>query len=336
MTQTPGTYNLLLFLYKKRKIIILITVLGAVASIITSLLITPQYKSTVVLYPTSTASVSKSLLSDNINVKGNLMSFADESGVEQLLQILHSNYLTDHIIQKYDLAKHYKVDTSSAYKRTQLYKKYKSNISFRKTQYGSIEIEVFDENPQIASDIANDISLYADTVVRKVKKDRAWNALLIVEYEYKKLKQQIREMSDSLSTLNQMGVLDYEKQVTAYSTALAEGYASGRISSKGIAFLEKELKKMEKYGHIYLEISKFVELEQERLSILKGKWVEAGVEYAQNLSCVFIVDKAVPADKKSKPVRWLIVVFSTIASFLFALLGVAFAEFWRNFKKEIR
>ena len=75
--------DLLVFLYKKRLPIIIITVLGAVASIIVSLMITPMFKSTVIMFPASSASISKSLLSNN--VKDNMMAFGDEEETEQLL-----------------------------------------------------------------------------------------------------------------------------------------------------------------------------------------------------------------------------------------------------------
>ncbi|NPA67627.1 MAG: hypothetical protein GXO50_03360 [Chlorobi bacterium] len=324
--------DILVFLYKKRKPIILITVLGAVASIIVSLLITPMYKSTVILYPASSVSVSKALLG---NAKGNLMAFGEEEETEQLLQILQSNEIINHIVDKFNLTEHYDIDTTERYAKTKLYDTYDDNISFKKTKFQSVRIDVLDKDPEYAADIANEISLYADTVLNNLHKKRAWKALLIVEHEYKKLNRQIQEISDSLSVLNKMGVLDYTEQVTAYSSGLAEGIASGKISKSGIKYLENKLKSLEKYGHISLELSKFIEFEQERLSDLKGKWVEAGVEYGQNLSNIYIVEKAEPAEKKSKPVRWLIVVLTTLSSFVFAVLFVAFADFFKNFKEKV-
>lgn len=325
--------DLLVFLYKKRLPIIIITAIGAIAAIIISLMMTPMFKSSVTMYPASSASVSKSLLSNN--TKGNMMAFGDEEETEQLLQILQSNDIINYIVDKYSLFEHYDIDTSSQFKRTSLYKTFNSNISFSKTKLQSISIVVFDEDPEYAANIANDISIYADSVMNKIRKKRAWDALLIVEYEYKKLGNQIKEMSDSLSSLNKLGVLDYKEQVTSYTSGLAEGVASGKISKSGIKYLENKLNNLQKYGHTYNEISTFIEFEQERLSRLKGKWVEAGVEYAQNLSYTFIINEAIPAEKKSKPVRWLIVVMSTIATFVFSILIVAFMDFFKNFKKKV-
>ncbi len=329
-----NSLDLLVFLYKKRKPIIIITIIGAIVSVIVSLMITPMYKSEVIMYPTSSASVSQSLLSNNS--KGNFMAFGDEEETEQLLQVLQSNQITNHIIDKFKLPEHYGIDTTSKFSKTNLYDTYNGNISFKKTKYQSVQITVFDKDPQYASDIANEISLYCDTVMNNLKKKRAWDALLIVEYEYKKLSKQIQKMSDSLSSLNKLGVLDYTEQVTAYTSGISEGIASGKISAAGIRYLENKLNSLQKYGHVYNEISNFIEFEQDRLSRLKGKWVEAGVEYGQNLSNVFIVNKAEPAEKKAKPVRWLIVSISTLSIFIFAILLVAFLDFFKNFKNKVK
>ena len=331
---TNNTIDLLVFFYKKRLPIIIITAIGALASIIISLTMTSMYKSSVILYPVSSASVSKSLLTNN--ARDNMMAFGDEEETEQLLQILHSNDIVDHIVEKYDLINHYDIDTTSKYKMTKLYKTFNNNISFRKTKLQSVEIEVFDIDPIYAANIANDISLYSDSVMNKIRKKRAWNALLIVEYEYKKLGKQIQAMSDSLSELNKIGILDYTEQVTSYTSGLSHGIATGKISKTGLKTLEEKLKSLEKYGHIYNEVSTFIEFEQERLSNLKGKWVEAGVEYAQDLSYIYIINKAIPAEKKSKPVRWLIVSLSTISTFLFSILIIAFLNFYKEFKEKLK
>lgn len=326
--------DLLYFLYKKRIPIIAITILGAISSIIVSLMITPMYKSSVILYPASNASVSKSLLTND--TRGNIMAFGDEEETEQLLQMLESDDIARSIITKYNLYEHYDIDTNSKYKETALFNNYNGNISFSKTPFQSIKIQVIDKDPEYAANIANDIAQLADTAMNAIRKKRAWDALLIVEHEYNKLQNQIQEMSDSLKVLNKLGVLNYAIQVEAYTSGLAEGIATGKISQKGIQTLEEKLKQLEQYGHTQLELSNYINLEQKRLIELKAKWVEAGVEYGQKLSYQFVVNKGTPSEKKSYPVRWLIVSLSTIAAFVFAIMVSGFIEFYKIFTAKIK
>ena len=67
---------------------------------------------------------------------------------------------------------HYNIDLNSSYKNTLLQEEYTSNISFKRTQYMSVVIEVFDTDPQIAADIANNIASLLDSVKNRIQKER--------------------------------------------------------------------------------------------------------------------------------------------------------------------
>ena len=58
-----NTTNLLLFMYSKRKPLIIISIIAFVVSVLVSLLITPRFRSTVIFFPASSASVSEALIS---------------------------------------------------------------------------------------------------------------------------------------------------------------------------------------------------------------------------------------------------------------------------------
>ena len=59
-----NTTNFFFFLYKWRKPLIIICLVAAIVSSVISLLITPKYKSSVILFPASTNAISKALLAD--------------------------------------------------------------------------------------------------------------------------------------------------------------------------------------------------------------------------------------------------------------------------------
>lgn len=63
--------SFIIFLYKWRKPLVIITLAAMIISIVVSspLFITPKFKSTVILYPVSTSSISKALLSENASEK---------------------------------------------------------------------------------------------------------------------------------------------------------------------------------------------------------------------------------------------------------------------------
>jgi Na+/proline symporter len=55
------------------------------------------------------------------------------------------------------------------------------------------------------------------------------------------------------------------------------------------------------------------------------------VDAEQNLPQKFMVDRAYKAEKKSYPVRWLIVLVSTFSAFVLAVLGIIVIQTLRSY-----
>lgn len=325
------SFEIIQFVQKYFKILIIICVLGVIVSAVVSLLIEEKYKSTVILFPTSSGSISKALLTDNVTAKG-ILNFGEEEEVEQMLQVLQSDEIKNKIIEKYDLIKHYEIEPDSKYKMTNLNRVYNSNVSIERTEFMSVKISVLDKEPQMAANIANDIAAYLDTAVNRMQKDRARKALKVVENEYFDLVNQIKTLEDSLVSLRELGIYDYESQAEVYSDAYAQAVASGTASAKNIEKLENKLHILAKYGGAYISIRDFLEFEKKQLSDLKAKYAEAKVDAEQDLPHKFIVNSAYKAEKKSYPIRWLIVVISTFATFIITFLTLAVYDIFKKNK----
>jgi uncharacterized protein involved in exopolysaccharide biosynthesis len=67
------------------------------------------------------------------------------------------------------------------------------------------------------------------------------------------------------------------------------------------------------------------------LSEIESKYIEAKIDVEQDLPHKFVVNEAVKAEKKSYPVRWLIVMISTISSFILSIIVLVILE---NLKKK--
>lgn len=61
---------------------------------------------------------------------------------------------------------------------------------------------------------------------------------------------------------------------------------------------------------------------------------KAGSDY--DFDGLYMVEKAYPAERKDKPVRWLIVVSSTLAAFILSILAVLLIEQYRSIKDELQ
>ncbi|MCK5840290.1 MAG: hypothetical protein KAG99_10600, partial [Bacteroidales bacterium] len=81
-----------------------------------------------------------------------------------------------------------------------------------------------------------------------------------------------------------------------------------------------------KYGGPYVSLRDALEHEKKQLSLLKTKYEEAKVDAEEELPQKFVVSSAYKAEKKSYPIRWLIVLVTTLAAFMFTVLVVIIIE----------
>jgi len=324
--------NLIIFIFNWRKPLLIVSAIAFVISIIVSFTITEKYKSTVIMYPTSTNSISKVLLSKNNELKQDILQFGEDEDAEQMLQILNSSIIREKIIGKYNLAKHYSISENAKYRLTQLYNTYHGNISFSRTEYMAVKISVLDHDAQMAADIANDIAALLDSTKNAIQKERAFQAFLIVEEEYLNRRNQIREMEDSLTILRGYGVHDYKSQSEMINQQLAIELAKGNTS--GVEALNKKFEVLAKYGSAYVSLSTALEFEQEQITLLKAKYDEAKIDAEKTLPQKFVVDYAYKAEQKSYPIRWLIVVVSTLAAFFSSLLVIAMIDSIASYNKK--
>lgn len=320
--------NLVEYIAGRKKPLLIVAVIALIISTIIAFTIKPKFKSSVVLFPASSSSISQALLTPNI-AKKDILKFGEEEDVEQLIQILNSYEIRDRIIAKYKLLDHYKIDPAAKNKRTKLYEEYEDNISFTRTEFMSIKIDVLDTDPQTASNIANDIAAFLDTTINRMQRERAYKAFIIVEKEYTDLKRHVKVLKDSLKLIQGKGVFDYESQSEVFNQAYATAIGQGK--KEGARDLEEKLKILALYGAEYASIRDLLVYETEKLSNLETKYRESKVDLNSDLPHKYIVNKGIKAEEKSYPIRWLIIVLSTFSAFLVALLSLIIFD---NLKKK--
>jgi len=316
--------DLLIYIWKRRIPLGIITTVAAIISTLASLSVTPKFRSSVIMFPTSSISVMKNLDRD-------IYEIGDEDHSEQLMQILSSEEIKSRIIQKYDLMNHYGIDSLSSFPLTRINSEYYSNISFRRTEYMSVMVEVMDKNPQMAADIANDISSLADTVYNTMLRQRSVEIYRLMEAEFNEAFAGFQKMKDSLDVLSSFGINNYIAQSDRYHEAYGNALVSG--NSEAIKVLENKLKIMSKYGGTYQAFSNQMIIESERISKLKQALLEAKVEAEQTLPHKFIVQKAFKAEKKAYPNKSLIVIISTLSAFLVGLILLLISD---NLKQSLK
>jgi len=345
------------FFYRWRKPLLIVTLFAGIVSIIFTgpAFIKPRFKSTVVFYPATTNSISKALLNENAYDRSDPLAFGEEAEAEQLIQILYSDDIQSSIIEKYDLMNHYDIKPDAKFKNTQLARKFSDNIRFRRTEYSSVEIEVLDTDPVMAAGIANDIAALLDETKNKIQREQANKALTIVETQYQAKREFVNKLNDSLNFFRALGIFDYEVQIdnitdvyVKATSSAAESRAKIRVlrdkkvaeSDTGIvnnearlagyeassARLQQQLDLLGQFGGAYSSVKEQLEKENEELVKLRQRFDRARVDVEEVLPVKFVVNSAKVAEKKTYPLRSIIVLLSTFGALLMSLLVLIAVE----------
>lgn len=323
--------NILSFAIRRYKLLLVITIVAAVISALASLTIPNMFKSEVVMFPSTSASISRSITDINYSPsKGDFMSIGIEEQVDQLLQMVESNEIAGRIINKYNLLEHYKIDKNSKGAYTRLYKTFESNVKISRTEYGSVVVDIWDEDPKFAAAMANEYISLTDTAFKLMLKDRAVKAYAIARKSYDSIDNEVNILLDSLTVFNKMGILDYANQTQELTKAYYNAIASGNNNATSI--FRKKLDILEKYGSRAVVLRDEIVFHQRTLTELRTKLVSAQVLATHNIPYKFVINKAGVSESKDRPKRMIIVLFSALAAFFAALFLLVIIE---NIKKLV-
>ena len=332
--QQHNTYNskyLCKLLVEYRKPILIILAVAALCAILFSapLFITPLYKSTTIIYPTSSNSISKVLISTTYQSEKDIMNFGEDEQTEQMLQVLNSNRVRDKVISRFNLMEHYNIKPDSKYPYTKLNKLYDARIKFRRTEYNAVKITVLDSDAALSARIANEIAEIFDSTMNQMQKEVAVKAFRLVEEEYTTLWNEMHQLEDSLNTLRKLGVFDYESQVEMLSQQMAVELGKG--NTQGINNIQKQLDILAEYGGASYAINERLDNDRLQLSLVKSKYEEAKMDATQDIPHKFVVTSAFQAERKSYPIRWIIVVVTVLSTFLLLIFCIVFYDRSKDF-----
>jgi uncharacterized protein involved in exopolysaccharide biosynthesis len=182
----------------------------------------------------------------------------------------------------------------------------------------SIRIDVYDEDPEMAAFIANDIAALVDSAYANIQKERAQKAYDIVLFEFEAQTAKIKQIEDSLLSLSKLGVIEVKSQTEMYSEQYAIAIANGNY--RAVEELGKKLDILATYGSIHTILKEQMYEEVKKLAVVEAKYREAKIDLEQTLPNKYVVDSAEKAERKSYPIRWLIVSSSLFSTFLFSLI----------------
>lgn len=286
--------------------IIIITVAAAICGAVfsSSAFITPLYKSEAVAYP------------------ANINPYSDESETEQMLQLINAQSIMDSIIEKYDLWTDYKIDKNYKYGKTYMINEYHSKIKIAKTPYEAVSVTVQDKDPEVACNIAKDILNFYNDKVQSIHKQKNMEVVEMYARQLREKQQGIDSLKTRMSELAETyGVLDFVSQ----SKEVTRGWLTGSAKAT-------ELKQnVEKYGPDMIDLAAKIETEANAYADIKADYEKELRFLNSDFTYSNIVTEPFPADKKSFPVRWVVVALSALGAFLLSIVVIFIIENRKRF-----
>ena len=227
----------------------------------------------------------------------------------RIFQQVISTSVQDHLIKKFDLTKHYGVDSTKEFYLQQTGNILKKNISVKKNTYNTILVTVNDEHRYLAADMVNEIMKYLDELNRDYYAKNIERKLKISEAFLIEIKKDNTTKSRSIdSLLSEMHKL----------TTLAN-----RSTTSSISMLELE----QRLGILINELSNSTHdlMNSQKLYNLSLQALNQ-----KNYNTITVVQSAMPAPKSNIYIALLYGGLISIAVFFLLILRIHIKLFYSD------
>ncbi len=310
MESNFNNLNVINTLLRWRVHLVVILVVAFIGAVIFSgpWIITPKFKSWAVIYPS------------------NVSPYSEESETEQMFQLLQASYIRDMVIEKYDLPKHYEIAPEYKYFKTALLNEYRDHVNISKTPGEAIRIEVLDKDPVVAKKMVESIIYFYNDNVRNLHESKFQEVVAMWDRALQRKYVVLDSLKKQLATLAiEDGLIEYEVQAEELVKGIlgtVEG-GSTRINSKEVDRLKKNIQ--EKGGLLLITLSS-LKHEAIILESLTNEYDIAYSNYDRQYTYTNVIEEPFAADKKSYPVRWLVVALTLFATLFLSLLIIGIIE----------
>lgn len=302
----------LLFRWWKQLLVVGIVALVVSAIFSSPFIITPKYRSFAVLYP------------------ANIIPMGTEAPTEQMLQVLESDNIRDSITEMYNLMDSYGIDSNSPTAQSKLIKQYQANITFKRTEYQSVVIDVLDTDPVQARDLVNSIIYFFNRKERSMQKEKSLEVVQILKGQVDQKKAEMDSAEAVLTGLRkEYGLLDYELQ-TEYATERYLQVISTPGKQSAAKEIEPILEALKDKGGEFISLNEHLWRIRGSYNNLKEQLEAAQRDVEKELTYCNVITNPVVADNKAYPIRWLIVLISVISTLLLTLIVISLVENFRG------
>jgi uncharacterized protein involved in exopolysaccharide biosynthesis len=308
-----GIINTLL---RWKKQIITLIVLSSIAGVIVSFVLPVKYKSVAIFYPVNPALTDRQMLFNEKGTDQYIDYFGSKNDINRMLSIAYSANVIDYLINTYKLHQHYDIDTTDKLWRWKTREELLDNYEAKKSELGAVEITVTDEDKFLAAEIANKVVQLID---KQSKDIIIANKQKILSLYKTKLDDKANEVNNAADNLADMRV--------KYSIKELESPDGGILLVKG-----SDPNAVEQFKILLRRQMNAIK----DLNVITTIYEQHSATIKDEVSAVYIVENAYPAEKKSSPIRWLICVSAFLGALFFGIVGVLITERISSISKQVQ
>lgn len=316
--------NILKLIYSKRKVFIIVAILSIIAAVVVTMLTPKIYKSTGTVYPVNSNAYNDIIYNP---------TFGNEMAADRLIQLFESNFVKDRIVKKFDLIKYYELDTNDPTWQYYLNANYSNDITFKRTQYLSVQIEVHSKKPELSANIVNELINIIDSEREKILKT---NVKMIVENyqkEYELKNNRVNELLDSIYSLSGSGYGSNKNPLFQNRNMFMEERQKNTHIYPGDAAIKKISAQNQT-----MEVEKLINeyyFMQGRLNFIRGKLDEAQTRLNLPIASVYKISWAKPNYKKVSPKLSVNGIIFLLGGFILTLLFLLIRDQFAQIKNDI-
>ncbi len=316
MNQPLSLIDLTKVYLRWKKPILVFVAISTITAVVVSLMLPNYYESKAVFYPSNPALTDRQML---FNDKGSdiyLDYFGSKNDVNRMLAIAYSNPVIDYMIENFKLQEHYEIDTTDKLWVWKTRKEFLSNYRAIKNELGALEVTIEDRDRFVASDMTDAIVYLIDKFNKDMILKNKLNILSIYRVQLEGRQKEVKVFADSLAGLR------VKYQITELESPDGQIILVTGNDPNAVELFKILLRKQ--YNSI------------KDLNQIQTIYDQYTATLHDDFSTVFIVESAYPAEKKKRPVRWLICLSAFLVSAFLGMAGALIAERVNEIRQELK
>ena len=340
-------------LYKKRFLIIGLTIITTLAAAGLSLLLPDYYEAETIFYAASPDLAKPSPM----GISETKMDYYGESeDIDRLFSLAQSSELRTKIITHFSLYDHYEIDKDEKFADFKVQKKLEKAFTVEKTKYDALRLAIEDKNPILSRDMTNFARENINAKAQQIIKDSQAKLLTTAEANIAIKEQKISELNSDLDSLrSKYSIYDTKSQGQVIATLLTkiqsdlvnvqsrkssyEGVNRDSVKILSIAgkAMERQLASIKTQASNYnAGLAVVVSLEKQQteasdqLGIDKERYKLLKAAFESDFNGVHVVENAKKPSRKSRPKRSILVMAVCVGTFFLLCVAVILLAFYRN------